>query len=332
MKNITKLILTILISLALVGCSTSSTTNNEVKTSTNRPKIALITLMEHTSLNTIRDAFLQQMETLGYSKDSIEIFNAQGETANLTTIVQTIAGSNYDGVIAITTPAAQAAINLAESGIPVIFSAVTDPISAGVVESLTSINHGMSGTSDAVAMDRIMQLALTFYPQATTFGYLYNPGEDNSVANLNLVEQYCQQNGYTLITQGATNASELPSATTTLASEVDVIICGNDNTVAESMPTVVNAANQSNTPIFVGADSMVIDGALATVGIDYTDLGKESANMLDKVLNGTKIQDIPVKVFNEDLYIYVNQKELDTLGLQLPETIKNNEKLILIED
>jgi putative ABC transport system substrate-binding protein len=273
------------------------------------------------------------MKTLGYEDGvncTIDYENAQGDMNNLTTIVQTMEGNKTDVVVAITTPAAEAAVDMAQNGTPLIFSAVTDPVSAGLVTSLTDTSNNITGTSDAVAIDKIMDLALEIYPDIQTFGYLYNPGEDNSVANLALVQNYCDEHGLKLETQGVTSGNELQTAASTLCSKVDAIVTGNDNTVAESMPVLANVANAAKVPVFPGADSMVKDGGFATVGIDYTDLGKETANMVDEVLNGTPVSDIPVKVFNSDLYIYVNQDTMDALGITLPDSVANDSKLVMV--
>ncbi|NCB34058.1 MAG: ABC transporter substrate-binding protein [Erysipelotrichia bacterium] len=334
MKKLLPMILSAAMLSSLAGCS-SGTAASSASVSASNPRIGLIQLMEHTSLNEIRDSFLDQLTALGYEDGvncTIDYQNAQGDMNNLTTIVQTMEGSKDDIVVAITTPAAQAAVDLAQKGTPLIFSAVTDPVAAGLVTSLTDTSANITGTSDAVAINKIMDLALEIYPDIKTFGYLYNPGEDNSVANLALVQAYCKEKGLSLETQGITSGNELQTASSALCSKVDAIVLGNDNTVAESMPVLANIANAAKIPVFPGADSMVKDGGFATVGIDYTDLGKENANIVDKVLKGTAVSDIPVKVFNTDLYIYVNKASMDALGAELPDSIKNDSKLVIVGD
>lgn len=314
--------------LLLVGCSNAKTTSNE-KTA----KVGVIQLVSHTSLNQIHDAFLDEMKALGY-EDGVNFElndqNAQGDINNVTTIVQTMKGKE-DVVVAITTPVAQASVDLAQNGTPVVFSAVSDPIAAGLLKDLNVTDNNMTGTSDAVMMDQILDLALSLQPELKSFGYIYNAGEDNSVSNLKKVETYCSEKGYTLKTATITSGNELSTAVTTLGKDVDAFIIGNDNTVAENMPIVVESAKAINKPVYVGADSMVIDGGLATVGIDYVELGKETAHMVDKVLKGEPVSKLPVKVFDSNLYVYINQTRLKELGITLPDTIKNNPKLVLVD-
>ena len=124
------------------------------------------------------------------------------------------------------------------------------------------------------------------------------------------------------------SGTELQAAASTLCQSVDFIFVSNDNTVAESMPVLANEAIANGICVYTGADSMVLDGGFATVGIDYTDLGKETANMVDSILKGTEVAEIPVKVFDTDLFIYVNKNTCAALGIELPESITSNEKYV----
>ena len=125
--------------------------------------------------------------------------------------------------------------------------------------------------------------------------------------------------------------TELQSSAVSLCEKVDILFAPNDNTVASGMQSLSQIALDAKIPFYTGADSMVQDGGFATVGIDYKELGKETANMVDQILNGTPVSDIPVKVFKDNLNIYINQNALDTLGIQLSDDIKNNDRLIMVE-
>lgn len=331
------MILSIALTAALLtGCSTSSASSSASSESSasSMPKIGVIQLMEHTSLNQIHDAFMEEMSVLGYQDGVNCVYdyeNAQGDTNNLTTIVQTMQGNGEDIVVAITTPAAQAAMSLT-STTPAVFSAVTDPVSAGLVSDLDHPDKNMTGTSDAVNVEEIMKLALEFVPDAKTVGYIYNPGEDNSVSNLEKLKTYCSENGLALEVTGISTSADLQSAADALCKKVDFIFVGNDNTVAEAMPVLANTAIANKIPVFTGADSMVKDGGLATKGIDYDALGKETADMTDQILKGTDPADIPVKVFKDDLYIYVNKKTADALGISIPESVSGDAKYVEVGD
>jgi permease len=322
--------------------SSASSVENSVKqssessksTDANLPKIGVIQLVDHTSLNIIYDAFSKELVELGY-KDGENVIvnykNAQGDMANLPTIVQSFEADKQDVVVAITTPVAQAAMSLT-ANTPVIFSAVTNPVEAGVVADLNTIDKGMTGTTDAVNVDKIMDLAMTISKDAKTVGYIYNPGEDNSVSNLAALKEYASAHGLTVEEASISGSVDLQSAASSLVDKVDIFFVANDNTVAESMPVLVKVANDAKKPLYVGADSMVMDGGFATVGIDYTDLGKETARMVDQVLKGKKVEEMPVKVFKDDLYTYINTDTAKAIGVEIPESILSDEKFVEIKN
>lgn len=322
--------------------SSASSVENSVEQSSessksadaNLPKIGVIQLVDHTSLNIIYDAFSKELVELGY-KDGENVIvnykNAQGDMANLPTIVQSFEADKQDVVVAITTPVAQAAMSLTATT-PVIFSAVTNPVEAGVVADLNTIDKGMTGTTDAVNVDKIMDLAMTISKDAKTVGYIYNPGEDNSVSNLAALKEYASAHGLTVEEASISGSVDLQSAASSLVDKVDIFFVANDNTVAESMPVLVKVANDAKKPLYVGADSMVMDGGFATVGIDYTDLGKETARMVDQVLKGKKVEEMPVKVFKDDLYTYINTDTAKAIGVEIPESILSDEKFVEIKN
>lgn len=297
-------------------------------------KIGIVQIMEHNSLNTIRDAVVERLAELGYKDGEnceIDLQQANGESATVTQILDQFKANGDDIIIAITTPCAQLAAPYSEE-IPVVFSAVNDPVGAGIVDSLENTGANITGTSDALAIDKILDFALTVTPDIKTLGYLYNTGEDNSVSTLKAVKAYCEAKGITVIESAATNTSEVQEAAQTLASKCDAVFSPNDNTIAGAMGTVTQVMNEAKVPMYVGADSMVQDGGFATVGIEYSDLGKETAEMAAAILSGEKkAQDIPVKVFNEDLSNYINRSTAETIGITIPDDIANNEKTVFFE-
>jgi permease len=321
----------------LAGCvpsakqETTSAGSSAAQTQTaskDMKKIGVVQLMEHTSLNIINDAMMKELKELGYEDGvncKIDYKNAQGDMSNITSIIQNFAGNKQDVLVTIATPVAQGAMELAKTT-PVVFSAVTDPIGAGVLTNMDAPDKGMTGTSDAVQIDKIMELAMKISPQAKKFGYIYNPGEDNSVHNLKLLEDFAKQNGLTIETASISTSAELQTAASTLFPKVDAIFVANDNTVASAMPVLAQESVKAKKPVYVGADSMVMDGGFATVGIDYEDLGKETAKMVDEVLKGKNVKDIPVKVFKDDLFTYVNADTAKALGITIPDEIKNSPK------
>ena len=314
--------------------TTESSKTESVTADTNKDmkKIGVIQLVEHKSLDIIYNSF-KELKELGYvdgENVKITFQNAQGDMSNITSIVQGFEGDKQDVVVGIATPVAQGAMSLTKTT-PVVFSAVTDPIGAGVLTDMNAPDKGMTGTSDAVQIDKIMDLALEITPNVKKVGFIYNPGEDNSVTNLGLLEKYVKEKNLELETVSISTSADLQTAAASLFEKVDMIFVSNDNTVAEAMPILTSEAIKAKKPVYVGADSMVMDGGLATVGIDYTDLGEETAKMVDEILKGKPVNEIPVKVFKDDLFIYVNTDTAKALGIEIPDSIKNDKKFVEIK-
>ena len=317
-----KIALSFVLSLGVItGC------NNRTKNTDKAIKeVAIIQYVEHTSLNTIRDAFYEQMEALGYIEGEnihYTFKNAQGDTSTAPSIIQGFASSQKDCVVAIATPVAQAAANMADNT-PIIFAAVTDPISAGLVTTLENPDKNITGTSDEIQVELILEKALEINPNLTKLGVIYNKGEVNSVTNIAKAKEFCKEHGIELVEATITGINEVQSAIDVLTSKCDAIFAPNDNTVASSMDLIGPACLAAKVPLYVGADSMVQDGGFLSVGINYQELGRETAKMVDKVLQGTDVKDIPVKVFNDNLSIYVNKNVLNQLGIELPSSIKED--------
>ena len=313
--------------------SAAESAKAESTDSTEMKKIGVIQLVEHKSLDIIYNSFKDELKNLGYvdgENVKITFQNAQGDMSNITSIVQGFEGDKQDVVVGIATPVAQGAMSLTKTT-PVVFSAVTDPIGAGILTDMNAPDKGMTGTSDAVQIDKIMDLALQITPDVKKVGFIYNPGEDNSVTNLGLLENYVKEKNLELETVSISTSADLQTAAASLFEKVDMIFVSNDNTVAEAMPILTAEAIKAKKPIYVGADSMVMDGGLATVGIDYTDLGKETAKMVDEILKGKSVNEIPVKVFKDDLFIYVNTDTAAALGIEIPESIKTDKKFVEIK-
>ncbi|NLP36963.1 MAG: ABC transporter substrate-binding protein, partial [Firmicutes bacterium] len=240
----------------------------------NKTKIGIIQIAEHPSLNTIREATVAELEANGFKHDDnviIDYQNAQGDPSNLKTIAQKFVNGKYDLIIAIATPSAQAVVSETKE-IPIIFSACTDPIGSGIVNSLDAPGGNVTGTSDAVSAQKIMELALQLTPEIKTVGALYNAGETNSVAVINALKAFAAANGMEVVEATVTATSEVQQAAASLVGRVDAVFSPIDNTVASAMPVVTQIAVEAKLPVYVGADSMVADGGLATYGINYTTL------------------------------------------------------------
>lgn len=327
MKKLRKMMMAALAaSTMLVGCGSEE--NKDVA------KVGVAQIVSHTSLNEIRDAFSERMEELGYvDGENIEISyqDASNQASNLNTIMAEFYDNQSDVIVAIATKTAQSAANYADE-IPVVFSAVSDPIEAGLVDDLDKPSQNITGTCDEIQIDQMLQLAKTIDPDLNKLGFLYDAAEANSVSNLKKAKTYCKENGIELVEATGKDLTELQSAITALIDkDVDAIFSPNDNTVASGLMALTDVAKEAKIPYYVGADSMVQDGGFATVGINYTQLGRDTADMVDQILKGKAVEEIPVKVFKDDLSIYVSQSYLDLLGIELPDQIKNNENLEMMK-
>lgn len=297
------------------------------------PLVSVAQIVEHKSLNTIRDSFKEEMKTLGYEHGkniTLDFKDAGGQQSVLNSIMSTFAGKKSDVIVAIATPTALAAAKYSKD-IPIVFSAVSDPVGAGLLKNPVKPDHNITGTSDEIQVDQILKMALKINPKLKKLGFIYNSSEANSVSNLAKAKKFCKEHNIELVEGSGANISDIQSAASVLANSCDAIFAPNDNTVASSMSALVETANKKKVPVYTGADSMVSDGGFATIGIDYTDLGKETAKMVDKILKGEKVESIPVKVFKNHLNIYVNEKTMKTLGITLPKDIQNSKNLRLMK-
>ena len=322
MKKLSRIIalvcMSTLLLLSLSGCSSSqkdSANSNEQ----GKLKIGIVQIVEHPSLNTIRESFIAELAKEGYKDGeniTIDYQNAQNEQTNLKTICQKFANNKYDLIVAIATPSAQAAVGETKD-IPIVFSACTDPVGSGLVSSMEKPGKNVTGTSDAVSAEKIMELAKRITPDIKTVGALYNSGETNSQAVVEDLKKYAKKNGLTVVEGTVTNSSEVQQVASSLAGKVDAIFSPIDNTIASAMPVVTQVANKAKVPVYVGADSMVKDGGLATYGINYPVLGQETAKMAVEILKGKKPGDIAVKTMS-DMDIYINQDTAKAIGVTIP--------------
>ncbi|NLV21767.1 MAG: ABC transporter substrate-binding protein, partial [Syntrophomonadaceae bacterium] len=301
-KSLVLMVSLLVLLLSVAGCSSAqkdnaAPTNGAAK----QLKIGIVQIVEHPSLNTIRETCVAQLAENGFKDGDnivIDYQNAQGDQTNLKTICQRFSNNKYDMIIAIATPSAQAAVGETKD-IPIVFSACTDPVDSGLVSNLAKPGKNVTGTSDAVSAEKIMELARRITPNIKTVGALYSSSETNSISVVNNLKEYAKKNGMTVVDATVTNSSEAQQAASSLVGKVDAMFCPIDNMIASAMPIVAQVAKKGKIPFYVGADSMVKDGGLATYGINYTVLGQETANMAAEILKGKKPGDIAVKTITD---------------------------------
>lgn len=320
MKKAIAVVLTLVLAAAfLTGCGGGTQDENQ---GNDMLKVGILQLMEHPSLNTIRESIVEGLAEEGYTEGEnleIDYKNGQNDMTNMKTIAQTFVSGGCDVIVAIATPAAQAVLS-ETTEIPIIFAAVTDPVDAGLVDDMNMPGGNVSGTSDEVSAEAIMELAKEITPGFKTIGALYSAGEDNSDSVIQGLTEYAQKNGYKLVESTVTNTSEVQQAAQYLADKADIVYSPIDNTIASAMAVATEVFNNAQIPFYVSADSMVQDGGLATYGIDYTVLGKETAKMVAAVLGGSDTAAMPV-VKMSDMQVYVNTATAAALGIEIPQNV-----------
>lgn len=318
LKKILALALSLVLILGMAGCNT----NDDGKI-----KIGLVKLVDHPSLNEINESIKDEFYKINANVEFIEK-NANGEVSTLPSIMQSLVGENVDMIIPIATPTAQAAL-AATSTIPIVFAAVSTPVEAGLTSSLDAPDKNVTGVSDVVPVDDIFKLASVLTPDVKTFGLFYNSSEVNSVATMKSAKEYCDKNNIAYKESTISSTADIQQTASVLAEQVDAIFIPTDNMVASAMPTFISVTNGAKIPVYAGADSLVKDGAFATVGVNYTLLGQQTAQMANKILNGQKISDTPIETMREYAKM-VNMAEADLLGIEIADDVKS-ELTVLVD-
>lgn len=279
-KNLTQFFSLFLISFVI---SISSTFSQILPT-----KISIIQIIEHPALNATRDGFLDELKKLGYEDGKnlvVDYQSAQGNAALSAQIAQKFASNQANIIVAIGTKAAQAAMNASKSTkIPVVFSSVTNPLEAKLVKNLTAPEGYVTGVSNFLGVEPQFKLFKRVMPTLKTIGVIYDPGEANSISLNKAMEERAPKFGLKLIFAVATKTSEVLSASKSLCGKVDALFVNNDNTALGSFSSVVKAAKSCGIPALVSDVDLAPQGALAAVGPDQTELGRQTARMVDRIL------------------------------------------------
>jgi putative ABC transport system substrate-binding protein len=285
-------------------------------------KIGISQLAEHPALDSAREGFIEALKEAGYEDGKnikIEYQNAQGDVNNAQTIARKFTDENVDMILAIATQAAQAAANVTKE-IPILITAVTDPVTVGLAESLDKPGKNVTGTTDINPVDEQIKLVKELVPQAERVGILYNSGEINSKIQVDIAKEIVEDLGMTLVEAAVSNSNEVSQATQSLMGRVDAIYVPTDNTIVSSIGAVIKAANENNIPVIGSERGQVDAGAVATKGIDYRELGKQTGQIAVEVIKGKKPQDTPIQK-PKTVTLIINKKAAETIGLAIPEEI-----------
>lgn len=282
-------------------------------------RIGISQFITHQSLDATREGFVDELAKQGYVEGKnieIDLQNAQGEQRNLKTISQQLAESS-DVVLAIATPSAQSLANTTQTT-PVIFSAVTDPVSAKLVESREHPGGNMTGTSDQSSDAILTQINLIkkVLPKAKTIGILYTQSEPNSVVQKDEAKRLLEEKGFTVVEKTILDSNNVKAAAESLMAEVDMVFVPTDNIISSTMETVKQVSIKHKVPVFGGSTEMIAVGGLYNYGTNYEELGRQTARMLVRVLKGEKPENIAVEL-PEKLELHTNQEMADALGIDI---------------
>ena len=283
--------------------------------------VATTAIVEHPALDAVRDGIKKSLNDNGYSGDNLKFTyeSAQGKPDIAAQIARKMVGDNPDIIVAIATPSAQAAVT-ASSSIPVVFSAVTDPLAAKLVPTLEKPGGNVTGLSDMANLKEHLELIKSFIPNVKTLGIPYNPGEANSVSMLASMKVEAGKMGITIVEAAAPKSSDVMIATKQLVGKVEAIYCPIDNTIISAVESVVKVGIDAGIPVFAGDTDTVARGAVAAVGYDYFDLGRQTGDIVVRILKGEKPGNIDVKMA-KGTNLYVNPKMAAMMGVQIPQEV-----------
>ena len=282
-------------------------------------RIGISQFITHQSLDATRKGFVDELAKQGYvewENIEIDLQNAQGEQRNLKTISQQLAESS-DVVLAIATPSAQSLANTTQTT-PVVFSAVTDPVSAKLVESREHPGGNVTGTSDqsSDAISTQINLIKKVLPKAKTIGILYTQSEPNSVVQKDEAKRLLEEKGFTVVEKTILDSNNVKAAAESLMAEVDMVFVPTDNIISSTMETVKQVSIKHKVPVFGGSTEMIAVGGLYNYGTNYEELGRQTARMLIRILKGEKPENIAVEL-PEKLELHTNQEMADALGIDI---------------
>ncbi|MEG6615615.1 ABC transporter substrate-binding protein [Peptococcaceae bacterium 1198_IL3148] len=328
-----KLLLTIVASvllLTVVGCS--SETDNTKTPAQDSVNLGVIQIVEHPSLDAAREGFMDALNDHGYVADEnlvVDYHNAQGDQGNLQTIARKLVEDQNDLILAVATPSAVAMAN-ETSELPILITAVTDPVSAKLVKSKDKPETNITGTTDMNPVKDQLKLIKDLVPGAKKVGIIYNSSEINSQIQVDIADQSAPELGLELVKVTVTASSEVMQAAQSLVGRVDAIYLPTDNMVISSVSAVIKVAEDNDIPIIAGESESVEKGALATVGIDYYQLGRTTGEMAVRVINGEKPHDMAIQS-QQGSDLTINLKAAERMGVNIPEDLKNKAKKLIKE-
>ena len=321
----------------LTGCnqpakdaSTDGTAATGSDTSTAMKTVAITAIVEHPALDDVRKGVIDELKEAGFKDGEnlkVNFQSAQGNTATAGQIAKQFVADNADVIIAIGTPSAQS-VAAATSSIPLVFSAVTDPVEAKLVSKLDGSGTNVTGGSDALPYEPQIELMRQIIPSLKNVGYVYSPGEVNSTIILKNLKEKLTPLGIKVHEAPAQRSTDIAMAARSLEGKVDMIYTSTDNNVVSAYESLYQAAKESKIPLIASDTSSVERGAIAALGVNYYDLGRETGKIVVRILNGEKAGAIPVYT-PKVLDLYVSPKHAKEQGITLPQAVIDKAKEVV---
>jgi len=329
LKKALTLALAIVMSVSLAACSggAAAPSASAAPPETQPLKVGILQFAPHPSLDNCYTGIVQGLADAGYvdgDNISIDYQNGNGESETNNLIASNFVTGGYDIIIAIATPSAISAYAAArEAGIPVVFSAVSDPLGAGLAETLEAPNTGATGTSDSLNLEGQMQMIRAFLPDAESIGILYTTSEPNSISHLAAFEDLAPAYGFTVEAVGITDSSEVASGAAALAAKgVDCVNNFTDNNVVNNLSVLLNATDAAGIPVFGSEEEQVRNGCVASETLDYIALGVTTGQMAAGILDGGDVKTMAVSVVSDSKPVY-SAANCEKFGITVPEAYAN---------
>lgn len=321
----------VMVAVMAAGCGSKGSGSEDKDMYT----IGISQFAEHGSLDNCREGFLEGLKEEGIEEGKnlkVEYKNSASDQGTAAQIAQGFVSDRVDMICAIATPSAQAAFNAAmDSEIPVIYTAITDPVAAELATEDGESVGNITGTSDMLPVEEQLKMIRAILPDAKTIGILYTTSEANSESAIKVYEKYAKDYGFEIKTSGISTTADIPLAAESLMDKVDCLTNLTDNTVVSSLPTILEKANEKKIPVFGSEIEQVKLGCLGAEGLDFVDLGKQTGKMAAQVLKGEKeASEIKYETISKS-YLYLNTKTAENLGITLPEELKNEAKEVFDE-
>lgn len=307
-KNFLALLLTAIMAMSLLtGCGAANDTY----------QIGVLQLTQHAALDAANEGFIAALDASGI-KYEVDQQNASGDSSTCVTVADKFVNDGKDLIYTIATPAAQAVAG-ATSDIPIVGSAITDYVEAGLIDSNDAPGGNVTGSSDMNPIDAQLDLLIQLVPAAKTIGVFYSADEDNSILQANLFTTAAEAKGLTVEKFTISNSNEIQTVVQSMEGKIDACWVPTDNKLAAGMATVAMIANEIKLPIIAGESNMVTEGALATYGLDYYQLGYLAGEMaVDILKNGKKPADMPIQFLPADkCELAVNEETAKAIGIDV---------------